>query len=64
GSIASNRPLPDGGYRVGVELGSLTAEAEQRLLYHFLANATETAVEQTQTDDRVFPAPQVALNPA
>ncbi|HKN62720.1 MAG TPA: glycosyltransferase, partial [Gaiellaceae bacterium] len=47
GSIASNRPLPDGGYRVGVELGSLTAEAEQRLLYHFLANATETAVEQT-----------------
>jgi cellulose synthase (UDP-forming) len=63
GSIAGNRPLPDGGYRAGVEFGSLPAEAEKRLLYHFLANATGTTVEQTRAESSVRPAPRVVLNP-
>lgn len=40
GEIARNRPLGEGGYRVGIELGPLPVEVEERLLYHFLSLAT------------------------
>jgi cellulose synthase (UDP-forming) len=63
GTIAGHRILPDGSYRVGIELGSLTDEAETRLLYHFLASATGTDLEQARVDSEPRPAPQLALNP-
>jgi cellulose synthase (UDP-forming) len=62
GTIARNRPIPQGGYRVGIELGALPAEAERRLLYHFLANATGASFEPLRvTEDSPLRRPQVAL---
>jgi cellulose synthase (UDP-forming) len=64
GSVAGSRPLADGTYRVGVELGSLPGEAEKRLLYHFLANATGTLVgEDKSPENEPRQTPRIALNP-
>jgi cellulose synthase (UDP-forming) len=62
GTIAGNRPLPSGDYRVGIELRSVSNEAERRLLHHFLANATGTPVEHTSPESKLRPVPQVALS--
>jgi cellulose synthase (UDP-forming) len=64
GSIASNRPLPDGTYRVGIELGSLSDEAEKRLLYHFLANATASPSAPVRARVGVASKQRVALGSA
>jgi cellulose synthase (UDP-forming) len=64
GAIAGSRPLPDGTYRVGIELGSLPDEAEKRLLYHFLSHATGTQVEHAVPVTAPSPTARIALGPA
>ncbi|MFL5961031.1 MAG: glycosyltransferase [Gaiellaceae bacterium] len=61
GWIAGSRPQPGGDYRVGIELGSLSDEAEARLLYHFLANATGGSTEPTRVETGRQAGPRVAL---
>ena len=62
GSIARSRPLPEGGYRVGIELGRLPDEAEARLLYHFLTYATGAMVEPAHTEVERQAGQRVALS--
>ncbi|HZT53613.1 MAG TPA: glycosyltransferase [Gaiellaceae bacterium] len=56
GTVASARPLPGGGYRVGIEIERLTADGEKRLLYAFLAAATGAPVAEAAEAEAEAPA--------
>jgi len=66
GTVASERRLGDGSYRIGVQLERVSPEAETRLLRQFLAGATRVRPEAHAPSERPRRRPdaRVAAEPA